>query len=121
MQPSKFLENKLKRQLNCNGIKYKFVGTKENEYHETVEDLENAVELIGIYHESSSYESETVSTGSITHSKPQPMILCLLKDAENIMVGFNVEYGSKKFEVIAKNDVQDYGIVCDISLKEVDA
>jgi hypothetical protein len=48
------------------------------------------------------------------------MILCLLEDAQNISVGFKCNFGSKHFEVIAKNDVQNYGVACDISLKEVD-
>jgi hypothetical protein len=119
MQPGKFLESKIKRQLDFNGIMYKFIGVKENEYHELVEDEENAVEIKGIYHESNSYESETVATGSVTHSKPQPMILCLWQDALEIEAGYKVKCGSKNFEVIAKNDIQDYGIACDISLKEI--
>jgi hypothetical protein len=119
MQPSKFLENKIKRQLKINGIEYKFIGVKENEYHELIEDgVETKIK--GIYHESNSYESESVADGAVIHSKPQPMILCLWQDALEINVGYKVQYGSKNFEVIAKNDIQDYGIACDISLKEVE-
>jgi hypothetical protein len=119
MQSPKFLENKLKRQLKTNGVEYEFIGVKENAYHELVES-EVKIKIKGIYHESNSYESEVISTGSVTHSKPQPMILCLLEDAIEINVGYKVEYGTKKFEVISKNDIQDYGVACDISLKEVE-
>ena len=117
MQPSKFLLNKIKRLLNCNGVEYEFTRMVENEYHELTE--EDVLIIKGIYHEQNSYESLITSEGNVTHTKGSPQILCLHSDGINIKQGDTLEIFEKKYKVISVVDIQNYNIVDNISLEEV--
>lgn len=117
MQPSKFLLNKIKRSLNCNGIEYQFIRTAENEYHELMEI--DFYELKGIYHEQNSYESLITSSGNITHTRGMPQILCLHQDGINLKTGDMLEIFEKKYKIVSIIDIQNYNIVDNICLEEV--
>lgn len=119
MEAAAFLKARLETILNYRGEIYEFYGTLENAYHERITGELHAF-VRGIYHEQNSYETQVISDGSITHSFPSPMILCMLKDAEKIEVDDRMKFESKFFVVVAKNDIQNYGIACDISLREVE-
>lgn len=119
MKPSKFLESRLRTQLKFNGVEYSFNEYEEDEYHQ-MKPTEKTVSLTGLYHESNSFITEQTSDGSVTRSKKSPMILCLLKDAKNIKRGYTVEISGGTYKVVGYTDVQNYGVVADISLEMVD-
>lgn len=118
MQVAKFLKNKIRRQLKTNGFEFEFIGKTLNEYNELVDDSIKC-NIIGIYHESNSYETEQATESSVTHTKPTPMILCLYDSGKDISVGDYTYYNGQKLVVTAKNDIQKFNVAFDISLKEV--
>jgi hypothetical protein len=122
MLTSKYLEHKVKQQLKLNGSLYIIKSIELDDYNEQyLPDVPEEIELKCIYHESNGYQKENVGDAAIVSEKPSPMLLCLWQDAEKVKPGDYTEFGNKKFQVIDKNDIQNFGVVCDISLKEVDS
>lgn len=119
MKPLPFLSNRMRRVISWHGIVYTFFVISENEYHEPV--VSGEVKIKGIYHEQNGYEKRNVQEGAVTRPYPSPMILCMCEDAAAVGIGSRVDFNGRYFIVTAKNDVQNYGIACDISLKEVEA
>lgn len=119
MKAADFLKARLATVLCFRGEDYDFYETVEDEHHERITGGLRAT-VRGIYHEQNSYETQLVADGSVTHSFPSPMILCMAEDGELVQVDDRLKFGSKFFVVIAKNDVQNYGVACDISLREVE-
>lgn len=118
MKAAKFLENKIKRQLKCNGMLYDFLKVKEDKYHQLVESGEK-VQLTGLYHESVSYQPVSSSDAARLVKKVQPMILCLLEDTKEIKTGCKLSIGERHYKVSAIEDIQNYHVACNISLEEV--
>lgn len=114
-----FLKNKIKRQLDCNGIEYSFKRNKKDKFNQLTDEVVNVKELKGIYHESNSYITREVSEAAITQSKKKPMILTLLENVEGLELDDFVEINGKKYKINGFLDIQNYNVVCDISLEEV--
>lgn len=112
-----FLKNKIARQININGCEYSFNVMCENEYHELEEF--KVVKINGLYHEKNSYQTEVHSDSSITHSKPLPMLLCLLEDVSELAEGSTTIINDKTYKIVLISDIQKYGVAADISLEEV--
>ena len=118
MQPAKFLEHKIKRQLECNGIEYVFRATVEDKYHQPTDEKLSLI-VTGIYHEKNSYISESGSDGSVTSTKPIPMILCLWSEGSKIKVGNKVTINGIDYKVTGVANIQNYCIAGDISLEVI--
>lgn len=114
-----FLEGVLWKNLQMQGKDYAFYSTGENEFHEPVPGAMETT-IRGFYHEQNSYQTQAVSEAAVTAKKPVPMLLCMWDHAERIRPGDRMAYGTKKFVVVEKNDIQGMGIACDISLREVE-
>lgn len=118
MKPARFLEHKIKQQLKFNGVEYEFSFVEEDAYHQESVS-EEKIKIIGIYHETNSHITESGSDGSVTTSKPVPMILCLWSDASKIKNGYTVSISGNIYKVTGTSNIQNYDVVGDISLEMV--
>ena len=118
MKASKFLQNKLNRQLSCNGVLYLFELSTKDKFHQSIPSGET-VSILGIYHERNSYISEQDSEGTRTTSKKIPMILCRWSDAKKCVKDSIVKIQDETYRVIDITNIQNYSIVGDISLEVV--
>lgn len=107
----------VKREIQTHGTFFRFVRQKLDDYGEVAEGVEESTEVNGIYHTEKGYLSQTTGDGTITHSKGQPCILCLYEDTANIEVGDRTILNDKVYTVVGKNNIQQYNIVCDLSLE----
>ena len=109
-----FLANKVQRQIDWNGQEFVFQHAQEDKYHNQLEPLE--ISLRGVYHQATSYQQKTTNDGYVTSSKPSPMILCMYKDLGVLAMGDTVKINEKDYFVSGINDVQELGVVAQISL-----
>lgn len=121
---NKFEAYKLEREIKRSGRTFAFKRQSVNDYGEPIAGEDEVVYVVtGLYHESNSYVSLTTGDTTQHTSKKKPMVLCLFndlhfsKDGDKITTGDYVEFGCKKYEVTGFTDVQNWGIVCDISLE----
>lgn len=114
-----FLKNKIQRQLNCKGLDYSFKRNKIDKFKQPTNEVVDVIILKGIYHEANSYITKNVSDAAITQSKKKPMILTLFENVGDLKQDDFVFINNKKYKVTGLLDVQNYGVVCDISLEEV--
>lgn len=120
MIASKMLKGRLETELNFRGIEYTFQEIKLNEFNEPHE-ICDVVKVKCIYHEnkSNTYMNSLTKESGEVWEHFNPMLMCRYEDSKKIKVGYLLCHGSKYFKVIAKNDVQNYGIICDMSLEQV--
>lgn len=118
MQVGLFLENKLRRQLAMNGRKFDFQQIGEDQYHQK-NQIVRQYTIDGIFHESTSYIKSADKEGSRLTSKPQPMILTLKSEADKVSKDDILLLNDVKYIVVAKHDVNNLNIACDISLEVV--
>lgn len=113
---------KLKRELKRSGVEFQFRRNKKNEFGEDTEDIIEVGSILGLYHESNS--NIQIVTGDTTRSRTKaiPMILCLYEDIDSIdiMVDDYILYNNKKMSVTGILDIQEWGLIADISLEVVD-
>lgn len=126
MVNTKFEAYKLKRELKRSGNQYEIKRYKRNVFNEPEGDAEIIGKLIGLYHEQSFYiQATTGNTQNNTtrvRSKKMPMILCLYEDVAslNLKIDDEIKINTKIFKVVAVNNIQEWNIICDISLEVVD-
>ena len=122
MLNTQFEAYKIKRELKRSGIKYEFMRSKENDFGEPSLDVISIGVLNGLYHEQNG--SIQITTGDTTQvrSKKIPMILCLYEDVAslNLRVGDFVKINSRTFKLTGIVNVQEWNIICDVSLEVVD-
>lgn len=119
MLQSKFLQNKIKRQISLNGIQATFKRYEEDEYHQIVEDNFEEITFKCIFHTTNTFVKSTVGEAAKTVSKPQPMILCLFEDGEKIQINDKIEIGTDEYIVTDKNNINGFNIAYDISLEQI--
>lgn len=127
---TRFEAYKLRREIRRSGIDFTFrrpAGV--NDFGEPTGDLVEVATVRGIYHETNAYVTQTVGDAATTRTKKQPMILCLMDDFRDsgVLEGDVVEMPlraseslSKAFSFVACVDVQEWGIVADLSLRGVE-
>lgn len=120
MKASNFLLHRLQVQLNMRGVEYVFSRPALDKYGQPLEDTQEEIKLKGIYHEANGYIQTTGHDATITRTKKSPMILCLFEDGEKIQQLDTVEIEGKKYRVSGVLNVQNYSVVADISLEEVE-
>lgn len=116
---------KLRRELKRNGKEYVFYRNLDNEYGEPVEDRVEILRVKALYHETSAYKTTFTNDGTTITSEKKPMLLCALQDVNgsDIKLGDYIEivdnvYGDvKRLTFSGVTDVQDFGVIADISLE----
>lgn len=116
---------KLRRELKRNGREYIFYRNLDNEYGEPVEDRVEILRIKALYHETSAYKTTYTNDGTTITSEKKPMLLCALQDVNgsDIKLGDYIElvdnvYGDvKRLMFSGVTDVQDFGVIADISLE----
>lgn len=119
---------KLRRELKRNGKDYTFHRRKLNQFNEPTDDLEDVLTIRCLYHEVSSFKTTSTGDSSTTVTEKQPMLLCAVEDVKDsgLEIGDFIEvedsvYGGKKvLRFVGIVDIQNYGIIADISLEVVD-
>jgi hypothetical protein len=111
---------KLKRILHSQGSTYTFIRQGLNKYKVPDNTLTKTFELIGLFHESSSYVKFTTGDAARIKSSPQPMMLTEFSSASELLSGdiLTITNG-KKYKVVEVKDVLNLGLICDISLEVV--
>lgn len=119
---TKFEAYKLKRELLRAGKTFEFKRNGLNEFGENLLDVVNVGGLLGLYHEQNSYISTTDSEATRTRTEKTPMILCLYEDVNklNLKVDDFIILNNKKLVLKGIVDIQEWNIICDISLEVVD-
>lgn len=112
----KFMKHQVKNEIARSGQEYQFKRKKENKYHQIVGE-EDITIVKGIYHETNGYISLLKADASIVQSKKVPTIFTLKENAVGIEQGDYTEIDSNKYKVTGILDIQNYGIVVDISLE----
>ena len=119
---------KLRRELKRNGKDYTFRRRKLNKFNEPTGELEDVLTICCLYHEVSSFKTTSTGDSSTTVAEKQPMLLCAVEDVKGsglemgdfIEVDDSVYGGKKVLRFVGIVDVQNYGIIADISLEVVD-
>lgn len=116
---------KLRRELARNGKEYVFYRDLDNEFGEPVEDRVEILRITALYHETSSYKFTFTNDGTTTITEKKPMLLCALQDVNgsDLKLGDYTEivdnvYGDvKRLTFSGVTDIQDFGVIADISLE----
>lgn len=119
---------KFRRELKRNGKDYTFHRRKLNQFNEPTIELEDVLTIRCLYHEVSSFKTVSTGDSSTTVTEKQPMLLCAVEDVKDsgLEIGDFIEvedsvYGDKKvLRFVGIVDIQNYGIIADISLEVVD-
>lgn len=125
---TKFELYKFRRELRRNGKDYTFRRRKLNNFNEPTGELEDILTIRCLYHEVSSFKTTSTGDSSTTVTEKQPMLLCAVEDVKGsgLELGDFIEvddsvYGDKKvLRFVGIADIQNYGIIADISLEVVD-
>lgn len=117
----KFESYKIKRELKRSGVKYTFSRFTENKFGERSDTPIEVGTFIGLWHEENSYIEIYGTEGNRTRNDKLPKILCLWDEVSgNLQVDDFIIVNGKTFKVTGITNVQEWNIVCDISLEMVD-
>lgn len=120
---TKFEAYKIKRELTRSGTEYEFFREALNEFKEPVAgDVTSIGKIKCIYHEQNSTVQITTGETTQVRTKKLPMLLCLYEEATSLglLVGDKTTINGKTFKYTGTVNVQEWGIVADISLEVVD-
>lgn len=116
---TKFLKHRVERALAMNGQKFSFIPMLRDEYNQ-LKQSSTTIEVFGMYHEQNSFISVTSSDAASVQRKKSPMILTLLDDnVKKLKQGDVLFLGDTRYTVSGILDIQNWGIVADISLEMV--
>ena len=120
---TRFEAYKVQRLITRNGKNFDFFRPGINDVGESTPiDFEGTpiASVEGVYHESTfrfTIEMKMTDTTQ-TRSKKMPMVLCLWSDeAKSLQIGDVTIINGRKFKVVAITNVQEWNIICDISLE----
>lgn len=114
-----FQKNKVSRFIQQYGESFIFKRSKLNDFGEPVKDEQETIEVVGVYHETNSFVSQTTTEGTVIRTKKQPMILCFDSEAKKLNFGDVLEYKENKYKVISVLNLAQLDICCDVSLEVV--
>lgn len=129
MKVAEFERAKVKSAIKRIGETFEFkrfeldeMNEKTGEFVKDKNDKEIVMNMQGIYHEGTSYVQRTTSESSVTRTKKQPMILCLMSDIVNAGIRVNdvMIKNGLQYEVINISDIQNLNVIADISLEVLD-
>lgn len=110
---------KIKREIETHGKPYTVYRNILNEDGEPTGDVEQITILCGLFHITGGYVSRETYTGTETRTSRSPMLLCLWDDSETVKNKDFVIINDQRFNIINKRNVNEYKIVCDMSLEVV--
>lgn len=113
-----FQLNKVRRLINTQGKNFQFKRRGTNEFGEPNGQTES-VDIVGVYHETTSFLSKSATEATTIRQKPSPMILCLWEDAQKILHTDELSFNGKNYKVGEVKNISEANIVGDISLEEV--
>lgn len=117
MQAPMFLRNKIKKQLDRNGLVYEFTRVMKDKFNQNTESGETLL-IKGIYHETNSFIKLNETDSGSVQRKKNPTILTLLDEqSKTLKQGDVVHINNVKYTVSGLLDIQNYGVVLDISLE----
>lgn len=119
MRLKQFEQNKVKREIKMHGSKYSVFRCGKDEYGEQTKDKALVAELMGLFHVSNGYQSKNVSNGTVTHSKAQPMLLCIYEEQEEVKIDDFVLINNNIYKIVSKTNVYEENIVSNLSLELV--
>ena len=111
--------NKVKREIKTHGRSYEVKRTILNKYGEDTDEQQSITEVQGLLHTEKGYITKSVSDGSKTHSKGQPKLMVAYDDSVLIKNGDTIQINENIYKVIEKNNIQEFNLVCDISMELV--
>ena len=111
--------NKVKREIKTHGRSYEVKRTILNNYGEDTDEQQSITEVQGLLHTEKGYITKSVSDGYKTHSKGQPKLMVAYDDSVLIKNGDTIQINENIYKVIEKNNIQEFNIVCDISMELV--
>lgn len=109
--------NKVKREIKTHGRSYEVKGTILNNYGEDTDEQQSITEVQGLFHIEKGYITKSVSDGSKTHSKGQPKLMVAYDDSVLIKNGDMIQINENTYKIVEKNNIQEFNIVCDISME----
>ena len=109
--------NKVKREIKTHGRSYEVKRTILNNYGEDTDEKQSITEVQGLFHTEKGYITKSVSDGSKTHSKGQPKLMIAYDDSVLIKNGDTIQINENIYKIIEKNNIQEFNIVCDISME----
>lgn len=116
MKTPLFIKNKVNRILKSRGMDYTFTRMTVDAYKQPTEG--SRVTIRGLYHEQNSFISVAGSDSASVQRKKSPMILTLLDDSvKSLNQGDKITIESVNYTVSGVLDIQNYGVVADISLE----
>ena len=118
----KFEAYKIKREIKRSGNKYEIYRRAKNEFGEPISDTQYVGKINALYHEENSNIQITTGDTTQVRTKKIPMLLCLYDDfvKTRFEVGDYVEINSKVFKVTGVVNIQEWGIIGDVSLEVFD-
>ena len=119
MIQSKFLRNKIDRQIRYNGSTYTFNRYGIDEYNQKTDEIVATIIFDGLFHEKVNHVSLAESDGARIFNVPNSFILCLYEYGKDIEIDDCVEVNDKMYRVTGKTDVNNFQVAFDISLEMV--
>lgn len=116
----KFEKAKMQKELKRSGKEYSFSRMGENEFGEKCEEHVEVGKLVAIYHETNSYISTTQGEATVYRKLKTPMLLCLYEDTTFLNIGDKTIINGREFRVTGILNVQEWGIIGDVSLEVID-
>lgn len=110
---------KVKREINMHGSEYVVQRYETDSRGESTNIRQDVKSIRGLFHIVKGYIRETRSDAVHIHSKGQPKLLVLWEDIEDIKQDDIIIINQKEYKVIEVNNIEEYNIVCDISLEVV--
>lgn len=110
----------VKQNIKQHGTTYTFQRYKKDSRGQETSELEEVCKLSALFHISKGYVTKTIGDSGFTRAKGQPMLLCVTEDANLIQTKDIVIVKSFLYRVTEKNDLNQEGIITDISLELVD-
>lgn len=118
----KFEAYKIKREIKRSGCNYNVLRKGLNEFGEPTSDTQYVGNIDALYHEENSNIQITTGNTTQVRTKKIPMLLCIYDDfnVKGFSVGDFVKINLKTFKITGIVNIQEWGIIGDISLEVFD-
>lgn len=118
MNSAAFQLNKVRRLINTQGRTVKVIRQEKNKFNEPNGEAE-VFDIIGVFHETTSYLSKTGTNGSTVRAKPLPMLLCLWGDVQQLRHLDKIRLNDRLYTIGEIKNLCEANVAADISLEEV--